>query len=108
MNQVLPAVTPDKLNPMQYLWFNIVQDSLVNNSQLLLIVIGTAGTGKSYTISAISNAMNANELVHGAFTAKAAFLIKGSTLHHLFSIPVDKSSNQQHFGDLTGVSKQLL
>ena len=57
---------------------------------------GTAGTGKSHTICAISRV----NVMRGSFTAKASFLIRGSTLHSLFSIPVEAGSRS--FVELKG------
>ena len=70
----------------------MVRKSVNNDSQLLLIVNGTAGTGKSYAISAISHALSASFVVRCAFTAKAAYLIRGSTLHSQFQLPVEQGS----------------
>ena len=54
-----------------------------------MIVIGTAGTGKSYTIKAITHYLG-RHLKKAALTAKAAFIIAGETLHCLLKIPVQK------------------
>ena len=50
--------------------------------------MGTAGTGKSYTIAAISQQLTqmGKKVKRAAFTGKAALLIRGSTLHHLFKL----------------------
>ena len=53
------------------------------------MIIGTAGTGKSFTISAISYLLK-NKLKRAAPTGKAAFLIRGSTVHQLFHLNVTK------------------
>ena len=50
----LPKVTFDQLNVMQKFCFRVVEDHIKKSEQLLLIINGTAGTGKSYLISAIS------------------------------------------------------
>ncbi|CAF1097582.1 unnamed protein product [Brachionus calyciflorus] len=73
------------LNQDQKLVYKIVEDYENKNKQLLLIVNGTAGTGKSFTINAISKLLKF-KLKRCALTAKAAFLIKGLTLHSLFEI----------------------
>lgn len=49
--------------------------------QLLLIVIGVAGTGKSYLINAIRNLLGTSCAVT-ATTGKAAFNINGCTIHY--------------------------
>lgn len=73
---------------MQRFWFDVVMDSINFSKQLLLIVRGVAGTGKSHTISGISHAIP-NEVMRCAFTAKAAFIVRGGTLNSVFQIPVD-------------------
>jgi hypothetical protein len=51
-------------------------------------MIGTVGTGKSFTIDAITHYLG-NKLKKGAPTAKAAFIIGGETLHmHMKMDPV--------------------
>jgi len=84
----------------------MVMDSISNKSQLLLIVNGTAGTGKSTVISSISHALPAQQVVRAAFTASAAFLIRGSTLHSFFSLPVSASSKKT-FSSLSGINARL-
>ncbi|CAF1086008.1 unnamed protein product [Brachionus calyciflorus] len=83
-----PLVDKESLNKMQRFAFNIVKTHLQQNIQLLMILIGTAGTGKSFTIFAISNLLE-NCLKRCAPTAKAAFIIRGETIHSLFNIQLD-------------------
>ena len=52
-----------------------------------MILLGTAGTGKSFTVAALTKLYN-GILKRACPTAKAAFLIKGETLHSLLLIPV--------------------
>jgi hypothetical protein len=54
-----------------------------------MILLGTAGTGKSFTINALSTYLG-KHLKKAAPTAKAAFVIKGETLHSLLNIRVTK------------------
>jgi len=89
--QELPKVSPEQLNVQQRLWYDMVLTAVETDAQLRLIVNGTAGTGKSFTISAISHALQANALLRCAFTASAAFLVRGSTIHREFDIPVQGS-----------------
>lgn len=65
----LPFVAPEDLNYLQRVWFDMVMQSYNNNVPVKLIINGTAGTGKSHTISAISHAIPAEQLVRCAFTA---------------------------------------
>lgn len=78
-----------QLNSMQKLWFDITMTAFHQKEQLLLIVLGVAGTGKSHTISAISHALPPNTVIRCAFTAKAAFNIRGGTLHSIFKLQVE-------------------
>jgi hypothetical protein len=91
-NAGLPPVDRNELNALQGVWYDLTIDAIERGKQLLLIVVGKAGTGKSHTIAAISNSMEASQLIRAAFTAKAAFLIKGTTIHSAFSIPVEMGS----------------
>ena len=54
---------------------------------LHLIILGEGGTGKSYLINAIRNLL-AHHCLITAPTGKAAFNIKGVTLHSLFKLPI--------------------
>jgi len=56
-----------------------------------MILTGTAGSGKSFTVYAISTFLN-GIIKRAAPTAKAAFLIKGETLHALLDLN-NKSSD---------------
>lgn len=77
----------------------MVMNAHHSKTQLRLIVNGVAGTGKSHTFSAISHALPEN-IIRCAFTAKAAFLIRGQTLHATFQIPVE--SRRRTFAVLNG------
>ncbi len=94
----LPFVSPSQLNRSQRMWFNMVVEAV---KQLILIVNGTAGTSKTFTISAISTVVPKEHIVRLAYTAKAAHLIRGETLHEAFQIPVEKGSTK--FGPLNEV-----
>ena len=76
---LLTDVNPDQLNRYQRFAYNIIDKFINDNKQLFMILLGTAGTGKSYTVSAISKNLQ-NQLRRTSPTAKAAFLIKGSIL----------------------------
>ena len=70
----------------------MIIEAVRNIFQLLLIVNGTAGTGKSYTICGISTGLGREDVILGSFLATASILIRGSTLHSLFSVPVEAES----------------
>ena len=88
----LPFVSREHLNENQKLVYDIVTDAIDRKTQLLLIVIGDAGTGKTFTISAVSHVVNT---VRAAYTAKAAYQIDGFTLHSLLKIPVNSRNGFQ-------------
>ncbi len=85
----LEIVNFNQLNRLQKFCYKIIQCYNEKNKQLFMIINGTAGTGKSFTIAAISNLIG-NRLKRAAPTAKAAFIIKGETIHSTFSISVTK------------------
>ena len=79
-------VYPETLNKLQRFSFDIVEEHIVSNKQLLMSVIGSGGTGKSEVISAITTKYH-NCIKTCAASAKAAILVNGETVHALFSIP---------------------
>ena len=56
-----------------------------------MIVQGRAGTGKSHLIRNLQKLLK-DKVKVGAFTAKAAYMINGRTLHSLFKLRVDKDN----------------
>ena len=66
---------------------------------LLLIIIGVAGTGKSYLINAIRSIFQSSCAVN-ATTGKASYNIHGCTIHSLLKRPVGRKGNK----DLSGKS----
>ncbi len=105
-DESLPHVSVDQLNTMQNNVFQLVKNFSNNNKQLLAIVNGTAGTGKTFTICAITQIIQ-NTHARCAPTAKAAFLIKGETLHSTFYIPCSKKHSDE-FPDLNGENLKKL
>lgn len=61
-----------------------------------MVIVGTAGTGKSWLISQLQHCLGAS-LRTCAPTGKAAFAIRGCTAHYLFRLPV----GAEPFVDLT-------
>ena len=91
-DEAIPIVLPEQLNCQQKLAYDIVNESInITQSQLLMLIIGTAGTGKSFTINALSRLLK-KKLKRAAPTGKAAYLIVGETIHQLLKIKV----NQYH------------
>lgn len=73
------------------------QDMSADKEPLCLIIIGVAGTGKSYLIDAIHNLLQ-SRCVATATTGKASYNIRGVTVHFLLKLPVSPRGNK----DLTG------
>jgi hypothetical protein len=90
-----PIVLPEQLNKHQLFVYNIVSEFLLNDKQLFMMVLGTAGTGKTFTICALSYLIK-HFVKRCAPTAKAACLINGETLHRLFHIQVDFKDGQKY------------
>ena len=61
---------------------------------LRMMVLGTAGTGKSYLVYALSRLLG-GFLRRAAPTGMAGFFIAGSTLHSLLRLPVRQGKNLQ-------------
>ncbi|EPZ36339.1 hypothetical protein O9G_005712 [Rozella allomycis CSF55] len=73
VDRPLPPVNREHLNDGQRRVYDLLQ----------------AGTGKSHTVYALSNLL-ADRVKRCAFTAKAAYLIHGSTLHSTFKLRPNK------------------
>ena len=78
-----------KLNVQQRKVFDIITRHYQNNhcEQLLVLVTGKAGSGKSFLIHRIKNALGDNCQVSAMFGI-AAFNVKGKTLHYLLKLPI--------------------
>lgn len=76
-----------------------------NLSPLHMIVCSTAGTGKSYLISALSNLLGDTCLLTGT-TGMAVFNICGQTLHLALQMPICRSTYM--YKDLQGNSLHRL
>ncbi|RMZ95107.1 ATP-dependent DNA helicase PIF1, partial [Brachionus plicatilis] len=101
-----PIVFKESLNKMQRFAFNIIEKYLNENKQLLMILNGTAGTGKSFTIFAISTLLD-SYLKRCAPTAKAAFKIKGETIHSLFNISVENEQREMATDKLNRIQQEF-
>ena len=86
---------------MQKLAYDIVKthfdDTSAEREPLCLIINGVAGTGKSYFINAIRNLLQSKCAIT-ATTGKAAYNIRGVTVHSLLKLPIGSRGNK----DLTG------
>ena len=77
--------------------------SVKNKEPLFLIILGVAGTGKSYLVNALCNLLQ-NKCVITATTGKASYSIKDVTIHSLIKLPVGPKGNK----DLSGQSLSRL
>ena len=99
------VVDENSFSEMQKLAYDIVKSHFYNCSpvpekgSLCLIVIGVAGTGKSYLNNAIRNLLQGKCAVT-ITTGKAAYNIKGVTVHSLLKLPIGSRGKK----DLTGES----
>jgi ATP-dependent DNA helicase PIF1 len=90
--QYYDVVDINSFSEMQKLAYNIVKshfdDTSSEKEPLCLIINGVAGTGKSYLINAIRNLLQSKCAV-AATTGKAAFNIRGVTVHSLLKLPIE-------------------
>ena len=102
-HEAYEVVDINSFSEMQNLAYNIVKnhchDTSCDKEPLCLIIIGVAGTGKSYLINALTNLLGSRCAVT-ATTGKASYNIKGITIHSLLKLPVGPRGNK----DLTGQS----
>ena len=102
-NEEYEFVDINSFSEMQELVYDIVkthsEDNSLEKDPLCLIIIGVAGTGKSYLINAIRNLLQ-NKCAVAATTGKASYNIRGVTIHSLLKLPVGPRGNK----DLTGQS----
>ena len=87
------AVDLDTLSTKQRLAFDLITDHIFGScdgQQLLMVVLGTAGTGKSYLINAVRHAFAHQSQSHRlrvtAPTGIAAANVSGSTIYSLLSL----------------------
>ncbi len=93
------SINISDLNKYQKFTYDIVDKYKKDNKQLLMILLGTAGTGKSFTVAALSQ-LKKNILKRASPTGKAAFLINGETLHSLFNIKCVTDEKKEPFLEL--------
>ena len=109
VHRQLPSVDISTLNNKQRRAYELIQShssrilSGESPEPLHMLVSGTAGTGKSYLISAIAQLLNQSCALTGT-TGMASFLIYGKTLHSALTLPVRGNTQK----DLQGASLQKL
>ncbi|CAB4023269.1 ATP-dependent DNA helicase pif1 [Paramuricea clavata] len=96
------VIDPETLNEKQRLAYDIITSQNGDNAEpVYMIVCGTAGTGKTYLISATKQVL-ATQCVVTATTGIAAFSIDGQTLRSAAQLPI------REYRDLQGDSLQRL
>ena len=102
-------VDTSTFSPNQRLAYRLLVDhnAMSDPEQLLLIVTGVAGTGKSYLINAIRYLLKEKCIVM-AYFGVAAHNIKGSTLHRILQLPIGgKNRSELKGGALSNLQKKL-
>ena len=108
----VPHVPKKTLNRKQRKAFDIIQRHHMNPSSLkkpLRIISGTAGTGKSWLVIALSSLLG-SEIIRTSCTGMAYANIAGSTIHSAFDIPADKSKgipNVRRLAELQAAFKNV-
>ena len=94
-----------KFTKGQHMAYDLITKHCFNkeSKQLLLSVLGGAGTGKSYLIKSLKNALK-DAVKITATTGLAAFNIHGTTVHSALSLPIRKMSERE----LTGTTLERL
>ena len=91
----------NSFSEMQKLAYNIITKHSENTSlkePLLLIINGVTGTGKSYMIRALTSYLQ-HKCVITATTGKAAYSIRGVTIHSLLKLPITPQSQRDLSGE---------
>ena len=99
----------DKLNDQQMKASQIVRNHYINitSNQLLLIITGKAGSGKSFLIERLRNLLQSKCLICAMFGI-AAFNVNGKTLHWLLRLPIKGKRNADLEGSaLSELQKNL-
>ena len=104
-----------KLNERQRRAFNLVRTQLEDDisRQLLLIITGKAGSGKSFLIDRLRNLLQSRCIICAMFGI-AAYNVNGKTLHYLLKLPIKGKRNadlegsaltelQENFKEITHV-----
>lgn len=100
-----------KLNRQQNKAYNIVarhfSNRSIEQSPLLMMVLGTAGTGKSYLTKALTQLLGQVCLIT-ATTGMAAFQIAGITLHSGVQLPIQSHNKKDLSGTLLAHLQHML
>jgi hypothetical protein len=95
----IPPIDPNyTLQPDQQIWFDLATGG--DKAERTMIVVGSAGTGKSFTAIRIMHQLGPETVARAAMTASAARLIYGQTVHSTFKIPVESNASNFEFKPL--------
>ena len=83
-----------KLNAQQRSAFEIIRSYINSNSQLLMIIFGKAGCGKSFLIHRLRHLLG-DQLIVSSLFGLAAYSVGGKTLHHLLRLPIKGKYNSE-------------
>ncbi|XP_066922146.1 uncharacterized protein [Clytia hemisphaerica] len=83
-----------KLNDQQRKAFEMVRCHINSNSQLLMIIFGKAGCGKSFLIHRLRHLLG-DALIISSLFGLAAYSVGGKTLHHLLRLPIKGKFNSE-------------
>ena len=99
------VVDTSTFSEMQQAAYDIVSNhfSYSQKNPLRLLIMGIAGTGKSYLIDSLRNLLQTKCRVL-AYTGKACFIVNGVTLHSLLKLPI----GSKRLCDLKGIPLQQL
>ena len=99
------TIDTSTFSKMQQVAYQIVSDHFTSGEQnpLRFLIMGVAGTGKSYLIDSLRNLLQGKCKVL-AYTGKASFNVNGVTLHSLLKLPI---GSKRHC-DLKGIPLQQL
>lgn len=93
-DRILNQIGGSSSDPVSFCLFSSPPPPLFTTLQVRLFVSGTAGTGKSFLITALIDAVGAKNVFVCAPTGVAAKQVKGKTIHALFNLPVAKNGEQ--------------
>ena len=101
-NKYHQIVDVNSFSEMQKHAYDIVknhsEDCSTNTDPLCLIVVGGAGTGKSYLINALRNLLGSKYTIT-ATTGKASYNIRGVTVYSLLKLPAGTRGNNDLKGE---------
>lgn len=113
LNYQLPTLDTNDLTEQQQIAYQIVSNHYTSYSEghmpdpLLMLILGTAGTGKSFLIGTLTNLLT-NHCLITATTGMAAYHIHGMTLHSALQLPVrDHNCNDLQGSSLASLQQRL-